>query len=267
MANETRYIHIAVNYPSNPLINIRIDVDRPVDEYGTNPILPSNTYAGASNGHWQDLVFAINGGAKGLAINNISLLADFNNYVNYTSVGDVLDNTSKFAYFDNIVVNASSTPLFTARTGLEAIILYASSNTNAALRLVDYNSAGVTGVTEANLKEVNAAIDSADPAPTTLSQIQAEVNKALKTLAAPSYSINDFNLYPNPTSDSVTVDLQNFQNVKVQVFDINGHQVYESPILKSKQLIINVKQILAKGVYFVKVTDGNSSQTKKIILK
>jgi len=267
LSNDTKYIHIAVNYRSNPLLNIRIDVDRPVDEYGTNPVLPSNIYAGVSNGHWQDLVFAINGGAKGLVVNNISLLADFNNYVNYTSVGDVLDNTSKFAYFDNIVVNTIKTPLFTSRTCLEAITLYALNNTNPALRLVDYSSAGVTGVTEANLKAVNATIDAADPAPKTLSQIQAEVNQALSTLAAPSFSINDFDLYPNPISDSVTVDLKNFENTKVQVFDINGHQIYESPVLKSKQLVINVKQILAKGVYFIKVTEGNSSQTKKIILK
>lgn len=267
LPNETKYIHIAVNYPSTPLINIRVDVDRPVDEYGTNPVLPSNTYAAASNGHWQDLVFAVNGGVKGLAVNNISLVADFNNYVNYSSVGDVLDNTSKFAYFDTIVLNTTSTPLFNARTGIEAITLFAVSNTNPKLRLVDYTSAGVIGVTEANLVAVNAAIDVANPAPTTLSQIQAVVNQAISTLAAPSFNINDFNVYPNPTSDSITVDLKNIENPKVQIFDINGRQVYESSHITSKKIVIDVKNTAVSGIYYVKVSTGNLSHTKKLILK
>jgi sialate O-acetylesterase len=267
LPNETKYIHIAVNYPSAPLINIRVDVDRPVDEYGTNPILPSNPYSAASNGHWQDLVFTVNGGSKGLSVNNISLVADYNNYVNYATVGGVLDNTSKFAYFDNIVINNSQTPLFTARTGLQAITLYATSNTNPAPRIVDYSSAGAMGITAANLSAVNTAIDAASPVPNSLEQVQAIVNQTLANLTAKSFNINKFHLFPNPASDKINIVLESIEETNVQIFNTNGQQVYKSPKLTSKELVINLKGILTSGFYFVKVISGNKIQTRKLIVK
>jgi sialate O-acetylesterase len=267
LPNETKYIHIAVNYPSAPLVNIRVDVDRPANEYGTNPVLPSNTYSGTSNGHWQDLVFAVNGGAKGLAVNNISLVADFNNYVNYTAVGDVLDNTSKFAYFDNIIINNSQTPLFKARTGLEAITLYGGANTNPTPRLVDYTAAGVTGLTVDNLVAVNSAIDTASPAPTTLVEVQAVVNQTLSNLSSLSFGINGFKLYPNPTSDTINIILESIEETNVEIININGQRVLEYTNLTSKEIVLNIKNILTSGFYFVKVTTGNKTQTRKLIVK
>ena len=94
----------------------------------------------------------------------------------------------------------------------------------------------------------------------TVSNLQSELKEN-------NTSDDVFNVYPNPTSDSVTIDLKSIKNTKVQIFDINGHQVYESPLLTNKQVVINLKQILATGVYFIKVTEGNSSQTKKLIVK
>ena len=266
LPNETKYIHIAVNYPSIPVASIRVDVDNATSPAGQTDILPANTYASASNGHWQDLVFTVNGGATGLAVNNLVLVADVGDYL-AQPVGQVLDNTAKFAYIDTIVINTSATPLFTARTGLQAITLYASSNTNPALRLVDYSAAGITGVTTDNLSAINMAIDAANPVPTTLSEVQAVVNQALSTLAAPSFNINDFNVYPNPTSDIITVDLKNIENVTVQIFDVNGHKVYESNHLTTNKIVIDVKNRYSTGIYFVKVSAGNISQTKKLILK
>lgn len=76
-----------------------------------------------------------------------------------------------------------------------------------------------------------------------------------------------FNFYPNPTSDNIIVNLESIENPKVQILDINGHLVYESPKSINKQLIINTKSILASGIYFIKVTAENKSQTRKLIVK
>lgn len=75
-----------------------------------------------------------------------------------------------------------------------------------------------------------------------------------------------FNIYPNPTSDSVIVDLKSIENTKVQIFDINSHLVYETSILTNKQFVIDVKKMFSSGIYFIKVTAVNKSQTRKLII-
>lgn len=76
-----------------------------------------------------------------------------------------------------------------------------------------------------------------------------------------------FQLYPNPTTDRIIIDLKSTENPKVQIFDVNGKKIYESFPLINKQLEINAKQILSKGMYFVKVTAQNKTQIKKLIFK
>jgi hypothetical protein len=76
-----------------------------------------------------------------------------------------------------------------------------------------------------------------------------------------------FTFYPNPSSDSVTVNLKSTENTKVQIVDINGQMVYESGKSLNKQTVINIKNILASGIYFIKVTAENKTQTQKLIVK
>ena len=265
-AGETKYIHIAVNYPAMPVTSIRIDVDNTSSPAGVIDILPVNTYASASNSHWQDLVFAVSGGANGLAVNNLVLLADVGNF-SAPPAGQVLNNTVNYAYIDNIVINSSATPLFTARTSLQAITLFATLNTNPTPRLIDYGNAGVIGVTADNLTSVNTAIESASPAPLTLEQVQAVVNQAIASLDSQSFSMNLFKLYPNPTSDSINIILESIEETNVEILNINGQRVLEYPKLTSKEIALNVKDILASGTYFVKVSTANKTQTQKMIVK
>lgn len=76
-----------------------------------------------------------------------------------------------------------------------------------------------------------------------------------------------FNIFPNPTSDIITINLGSIENAKVQIFDINGRQVYKSTPLLNKQLVIDIKHILSAGIYNIKVTGKNSTQSQKLIVK
>lgn len=76
-----------------------------------------------------------------------------------------------------------------------------------------------------------------------------------------------FSFYPNPSSESVTINLESINNAIVQILSSNGQKVYESPIVTNKQIVINVKNILASGVYYIRVTSENKTQTKKLIVK
>ncbi|OXA98649.1 T9SS type A sorting domain-containing protein [Flavobacterium pectinovorum] len=80
-------------------------------------------------------------------------------------------------------------------------------------------------------------------------------------------SNNVFSVYPNPTSDIISINLTSAENTKVRIFNLNGQQLYESPLLTNKQLVINVKEMLSSGVYIIKATGKNGSQTQKLIVK
>lgn len=98
-ANTKQYIHILVNYLAQPDIAIRID--------GATDIRATNIYT--NFGQWQDLVFELNGGAGGKAVTNLMILADlgFNN----SPSGQILNNTDKFGYIDEITLNNNPFPL------------------------------------------------------------------------------------------------------------------------------------------------------------
>ena len=105
-AATKKYLHMKVNYYAQPDISIRIDGATSADD-GSADIRALNTYTDLGN--WQDLVFEMDGGSGGRAVNAISVLPDlgFNN----TPAGLVLNNTDKFGYIDEISVSDSATPL------------------------------------------------------------------------------------------------------------------------------------------------------------
>ncbi|MEZ4796669.1 MAG: T9SS type A sorting domain-containing protein [Flavobacteriaceae bacterium] len=80
-------------------------------------------------------------------------------------------------------------------------------------------------------------------------------------LSTQDYAISKVSLYPNPTKESFTIEIN--QNIEtVNIFDLQGKLVktYKDHFTKS----YNINDLLS-GVYFVKVTSGNSSTTIKLI--
>jgi len=75
-------------------------------------------------------------------------------------------------------------------------------------------------------------------------------------------------VYPNPTADNLTLQIKDFNNVKLtyQLFDMNGK------LLENKKIIGNETSIVMSNLvpanYFLKVTKGNKEvKTFKIIKK
>lgn len=104
-ANTKRYVHILVKYDAQPDIAIRVDAATAGAD-GSADIRAMNSYSTA--GKWQDMVFEINGGSTGKTVIQINYLADlgFNN----NPAVRVLNNTDKFAYIDEIIVNDNPLP-------------------------------------------------------------------------------------------------------------------------------------------------------------
>ena len=73
---------------------------------------------------------------------------------------------------------------------------------------------------------------------------------------------NNFEVYPNPASDYVTI--KNYgKNKMVQIYNSSGQILYNNPEYYGQK--INTKQ-WSNGLYLLKYFDGNSVTSKKIIL-
>lgn len=75
----------------------------------------------------------------------------------------------------------------------------------------------------------------------------------------------DFSLYPNPTRQEVFMRFRDDSSKEIALFDIAGRCVLVNSAITSTSHRITVCD-LAKGPYFIRVSDGITSCTKKLII-
>ncbi len=78
--------------------------------------------------------------------------------------------------------------------------------------------------------------------------------------------IEGLSIYPNPVSNGrlyVYIDTRKNLTKKVEIFDVLGKQIY-STNLSGKEL--NISQF-STGVYFLKITENNISEARKLVIK
>lgn len=90
------------------------------------------------------------------------------------------------------------------------------------------------------------------------------------TLSVVENEISEFLIFPNPNQGEFTIKLNSSTDskIKVDVYDIRGRLIYNN----SYQNNSNFKQTISldnvqSGMYLVKVSDGEKSTTKKIIIE
>lgn len=81
-------------------------------------------------------------------------------------------------------------------------------------------------------------------------------------LSLGEYNINSVKLHPNPVNNNLTVDLKSNIDTNIEIFDILGKQVIKASINKTSTLNL---QELNTGIYIIKITQGNSTITKKLV--
>ena len=73
-------------------------------------------------------------------------------------------------------------------------------------------------------------------------------------------------VYPNPAKDKINIDTEAFQNeVYVQIYNTNGGIVYSQTLENYTKKITIDLSFLKANVYFIKITDGNKTETSKFI--
>jgi hypothetical protein len=85
------------------------------------------------------------------------------------------------------------------------------------------------------------------------------------TLSSNAFEITTIEMYPNPVKNGyVTISIQNSSSFNVEIYTILGQRVLNQVAEASTQL--NVSN-LKSGLYLVKITEGNQSTTKKLIIQ
>ena len=84
----------------------------------------------------------------------------------------------------------------------------------------------------------------------------------LKTSSANDFVLENFNIYPNPTSDLLNISLENNLTLeKVTIYNNAGQMIKEV-----KEATVDVST-LSEGIYFVEVTTNQGRTVKKVIVK
>ena len=80
---------------------------------------------------------------------------------------------------------------------------------------------------------------------------------------------NDFTIYPNPNKGSFVVALNSgiAEDISIDVYDLRGRQVYGKIYNGSDRFNQAIDLDVQSGIYLVKVSNGNFSETKKIIIE
>lgn len=79
-------------------------------------------------------------------------------------------------------------------------------------------------------------------------------------------NIEDLSIYPNPvTNGKVFIYISSKRNLtkKIEFYNVLGKQIF-STVITGKELNISN---LSKGVYILKITEDNISETRKLIIK
>lgn len=84
------------------------------------------------------------------------------------------------------------------------------------------------------------------------------------TLSADDHSLNTFSIFPNPTSTGfVNIVSAHSEAISVNVYDMLGKQVINETIANNR---LNVSTLNA-GVYIMKISQGNTTTTKRFVVK
>jgi len=81
-------------------------------------------------------------------------------------------------------------------------------------------------------------------------------------LSTDEFNTTKVKIHPNPIKNSLTVDLKSNTDTDIEIYDILGKRVFKKNISKTSHLNL---QDLKTGIYIVKITQGNSTVTKKLV--
>ncbi|EJL64761.1 T9SS type A sorting domain-containing protein, partial [Flavobacterium sp. CF136] len=111
--------------------------------------------------------------------------------------------------------------------------------------------------------------------PTIVGDYKVEITFGGCTITSPCITLsttlvtNDFEvssglkIYPNPAENNATIELNDFDNVSLQVFDITGKMLFNQS-LNSAINTVNIEELQA-GTYLFKISSAKGIATSRVI--
>jgi len=85
-----------------------------------------------------------------------------------------------------------------------------------------------------------------------------------------NFELSNFKLYPNPNNGNFTIAFSSdsSQDINVTIFDIRGRKVVDNNYQNTGEFNQNISlDNMRPGVYMMVIKDGNTSQTRKVIIQ
>lgn len=73
----------------------------------------------------------------------------------------------------------------------------------------------------------------------------------------------NYSIFPNPTSDQITIKWDNDKQANINILDMNGKTILSKQVSSGNQLKCN----FPSGIYFVKISQNNQTHIEKIIIQ
>ena len=75
-------------------------------------------------------------------------------------------------------------------------------------------------------------------------------------------ALNTFKIYPNPVNTVLHIELNSAKQTQVEIYNVLGKLVISKTISNSETIQTNS---LSKGIYILRLTQGNKTISKKLI--
>jgi len=201
---------------------------------------------------------------------------------------DTLDATKVWNYDESFAIdrNPSYMSIETRAmpTKQDSIPFYLANFTRSAYRL-EVKPDNFTGV-KAYLYD-NYLESSVELSTDVTTSISFDVDKTIPASKAPDRFVIKFEevslgtedvvfnssmvVYPNPVrGNSFSISHQQAfdgQVLSLQLFDLQGRMVLDQELANSSRMTVNLNNSLSSGVYVLKLSDANNSQTTKLIIE
>ena len=187
---------------------------------------------------------------------NLSLTDDFSPYVAVTNNGPDVPAAADTVYFDVTIADMPIGSLYQPGSQMAQLTAGNTTALGATLFTADQmEELGLEGTFEMcwTVRIVGAASDPVSSNNTAC--IQVSRGTGVENIVA-----GEINVYPNPASDVINV--ANAEGAQVSVFDMNGRMVANVESASANQAID--ASVLAKGMYIVRIADGQNVTTKKV---
>lgn len=78
---------------------------------------------------------------------------------------------------------------------------------------------------------------------------------------------NSFKIYPNPASTEFNIQRAGFGNMQISLYDVTGKLIFRVNDIFESYYTIKLPKSISKGIYFLKIVEGNKSVAKQLMIQ